>query len=92
MLDKKVGKPEKKYQDYILTNTTADNTSLNDYIKSPATAFLRYLVDAHNAIAHCRNKFTKNQDGNYHKDSQESLRIVSAALLALQRNFDITTE
>ena len=80
MAAKRAGKPEKRFQEYLVRET-ADARQLNDYIKSPATALLRYLVDASSAVAHCRNKFTKNLDGNYNKDSQDSLRILSAALL-----------
>ena len=58
-------------------------TSLDDYLKCPATTFLVYVNDAHDAFQHCKNKFTKLKDGkSYHKDSGESLQHISSALFA----------
>lgn len=51
------------------------------YMTCPAQAFLLYLCDAHDAFVQCLDKFTKRTDGSYHKDSEDSLRHISSAIL-----------
>lgn len=70
-------KPLEKY----LLDVSAHKTSMSAYAKCPAHAFLLYLCDANDAYAHCLNKFTKKADGNYNKDSEDSLRYIACAIL-----------
>lgn len=71
----------KKIEDYLV-DVESHRTSLDAYLECPATTFLIYVNDAHDAFQHCMNKFTKKQDGNYHKDSKSSLENISSALFA----------
>lgn len=76
-----MAKPLKKLESYLLSTSAAHKTSLDAYAACPAEAFLTYVCDAHDSFVHCLNKFTKKQDGNYNKDSEDSLRHISCALL-----------
>ena len=71
---------EKKIESYLLT-ATAHKTSLEAYSKCPAEAFLLFVCDAYDAFHHCENKFTKKNDGDYNKDSEDSLRHISCAII-----------
>lgn len=75
-----MSRKEKQLEEYLLT-TTAHQTSIDAYMKCPAEAFLLYVCDAYDTFQHCKNKFTTNKDDSYNKDSEDSLRIISCALL-----------
>lgn len=70
----------KPLEDY-LQDVQAHKTSMEAYAKCPAHSFLLYLCDAHDAYAHCLNKFTKKAGGGYNKDSEDSLRHIACAVL-----------
>ena len=60
------------------------------YQRSPATAFLSETVHLSDAINHCVRSFKKRQDGNYTKDSQDSIhRLSAAALAAIMGHFEM---
>ncbi|WAJ36307.1 hypothetical protein OU800_17035 [Pseudomonas sp. GOM7] len=71
---------EKKFEKYLI-ETVAHKTSLNSYAEAPANAFLLYTCDAYDAFQHCQNKFTKKGNGDFNKDSEDSLRHISCAIL-----------
>jgi len=72
--------PEKKLEKYLV-NAPAHKTSLDAYLRCPAEAFLLYVCDAYDAFHNCENKFTKVASGGYNKDSEDSLRHISCAIL-----------
>lgn len=74
------GRPKKDFHQY-LTDTTNSHTSLEEYLSSPATAFLKYTVEAKSAIDLCIRKFPKNQDEKYSSDSIDSLQHLTVAIL-----------
>jgi hypothetical protein len=79
----------KALENYLVPTPNARTTSLEAYSTSPAEAFLVSVCDAHDAFAHCLIKFTKKQDGTYNKDSDDSLRQISLALVgALMGHFE----
>ncbi|MFA7053735.1 MAG: hypothetical protein WC328_12025, partial [Kiritimatiellia bacterium] len=78
---KKSGAPQKSLESYLAA-PGGKATSLADYMSIPAVAFLRYMCDAHDAFEHCKNKFTKKDDGAYMQDSDDSLRHIAVAILA----------
>jgi hypothetical protein len=79
----------KALEKYLVPAPTVHTTSLEAYSACPAEAFLAGVCDAHDAFAHCLNKFTKKQDGTYNKDSKNSLRQISLALVgALMGHFE----
>jgi hypothetical protein len=71
---------DKKLEKY-LSNATAHQTSLDAYLQCPAETFLLYVCDAYDAFHHCEAKFTKKANGDYNSDSEDSLRLISCALL-----------
>ncbi len=72
----------KALERYLVQDPGVRKTSLEAYSTCPAEAFLAGVCDAHDAFQHCLNKFTKKLDGDYNKDSADSLREISLALLA----------
>lgn len=76
----------KNYLDYVLPN---ENSALKEYLKQPATAFLRYIVASKNAANQCLRNFPKKQNGEYDKASIASIRQINAGLLAsIMGNFE----
>jgi hypothetical protein len=71
----------KAFEKYLVPAPLAHKTSLEAYSNCPAEAFLAGVCDAHDAFANCLKKFTKRQDGSYNKDSEDSLRQISLALI-----------
>lgn len=71
---------DKRLERYLV-GTTAHATSLDAYLKCPAEAFLLYVCDAYDAFHHCENKFTRKANGEFNKDSEDSLRILSCSTL-----------
>ncbi len=79
----------KEFNEYLINPNSQHNFSNNDYMKHPATAFLKYTVEAKDAINFCINKFPKNNNGAYSKDSLDSLQhIVVAMLPTLMGHFE----
>jgi hypothetical protein len=76
-----VSRPHKKYHEYLEDDADSSVASLDEYAKSPATVFLKYVVDAKDAVTKCSIKFNGKQGGSYNKDSLNSLRLLTAATL-----------
>lgn len=74
------GRLRKEFHEY-LTDSSIAHVSHDDYLKSPAAAFLKYSVEAKSAIDLCIRHFPKNQDGNYNKDAVDSLQHLVVAVL-----------
>lgn len=82
------GRPRKEFHDYI-TDGGGRHVLHQDYVNSPATAFLRYTVEAKDAVNHCQQHFRKNNDGSFSKDALDSLQhILSAFLPAIMGHFE----
>lgn len=82
------GRPVKEFHQY-LTESTASYVSHSDYLISPASAFLKYSIEAKSAIDLCARKFPKKQDGTYSKSSLDSLQhLVVAVLPAIMGHFE----
>ncbi len=82
------GRPRKEFQQYI---TSATDTHINhsEYLHSPATAFLKYVVSAKSSVDLCVRQFPKNSNGSYSKASKQSLQhIVAAMLPAVMGHFE----
>lgn len=78
----------KEFQEYIDEPTNA-HVGHPDYLKSPASAFLKYTVEAKSAIDLCCRKFPTKQDGGYAKDSLDSIQhLVAAMLPAIMGHFE----
>lgn len=74
------GRPTKEFEEY-LTNSSNSHVSHDDYLESPACAFLKYSIEAKSAIDLCIRHFPKNQDSNFNKDALDSLQHLVVAVL-----------
>jgi hypothetical protein len=82
------GRPPKEFHQY-LTDSRATHISHDEYMLSPATAFLRYCVDAKSSIDLCIRHFPTNQNDEYTKDSSNSLQhLVVASLPTIMGHFE----
>ncbi|MFA4839151.1 MAG: hypothetical protein WC703_06735 [Candidatus Neomarinimicrobiota bacterium] len=82
------GRPKKEFHQY-LTNNRASNISHEEYMLSPAVAFLRYCISAKSAIDLCIRHLPKNQNNDYTKDSIDSLQhLVIASLPTIMGHFE----
>lgn len=83
------GRPKKEFHQYLLSDASNAHISLEEYMQSPATAFLRYSVQAKDAVNNCLKNFTKNADGSLNKPGLASLQhILSAMLPPLMGHFE----
>lgn len=81
--------PTRNFEDYIIEAEHKPIT-LEDYVKSPATAFLRYVVGAKDAARQCLQKFkTTARARTYTRDALDSINLINAGLLAaIMGNFE----
>ncbi len=76
--------------DYIEDAPTSWASSLEDYHKTPAIAFLNECVQSTDAIGLCRRRFKRKNDGNLAKNSQDSLyRLGGAAFSSMMSHFEM---
>ena len=80
----------KKFHDYLVVVDSSANVSHSDYEESPSTAFLKYTVEAKDAIKFCLNQFPKlAHQQKYQKASRDSLQHLTTALLpAIMGHFE----
>ena len=82
------GRAKKEFQEY-LSEPSSSHVSQGEYLAAPATAFLRYSIEAKCAIDLCARQFPKKNDGTFTKDSEDSLQhLVSAMLPLLMGHFE----
>lgn len=83
-----MSRAEKQFYEYI--EEGIDNkVTLALYAKNPATAFLKYAVEAKNASEQCRIKFKPSPHGAYTKEAKLSMQTINAGLHAsLMGNFE----
>lgn len=79
----------KNFEDYII-ETEHKAITLEDYAKSPATAFLKYVVSSKDAANQCLIKFkTTSRSRTYTRDALDSIYLINAGLLAsIMGNFE----
>jgi len=83
-----VGRHKKEFHEYLV-ESNGRHVVHEDYSRSPASAFLRYTIEAKDAVSYCQKHFPKNADGAYRKDAMDSLQyIVSAFLPAIMGHFE----
>lgn len=82
------GRPIKEFQDYII-HAEYTHSSHSDYIKSPATAFLKHTVEAKSAIDLVIRNLPKKQNGEFTKDSKDTLQhLIHATLPTIIGHFE----
>ncbi|MBU0785144.1 MAG: hypothetical protein KJ798_14175 [Gammaproteobacteria bacterium] len=80
--------PVKEFHQY-LTNATNSHVSHAEYLVSPAVAFLKYTVEAKSSIDLCARYFPKKVNGQFTKDSLDSLQhLISASLPTIMGHFE----
>lgn len=78
---------EKQFYQYIEENSD-NKVTLQLYAKSPATAFLKYVVNAKNASEQCK-KFKPSPHAAYSKEALESIQMINSGLHAsIMGNFE----
>jgi len=78
----------KEFHEYLAPPTNA-HVGHDDYLNSPATAFLKYTVEAKSSVDLCIRRFTRKAGGAYRKDSLDSLQhLVAAMLPAVMGHFE----
>lgn len=78
---------EKQFYQYIEENSN-NKVTLQLYAKSPATAFLKYVVSAKNASEQCK-KFKPSPHAVYSKEALDSYQIINSGLHAsIMGNFE----
>lgn len=84
------GKPPKEFQEYLIERRNVKAVvSHSDYQLSPASAFLKYTIEAKDAIELCIRQFPKNMDGEYTKASIDSLQhLIVATLPTIMGHFE----
>jgi len=81
-------KHAKEFQEYLI-KPKHKYISHKQYIESPATAFLKYAVDAKDAVNCCLNKFERNADNSFNKNALISLQHITTAMVpALMGHFE----
>ncbi len=81
-------RPKKEFHEY-LCEATKSHVSHRDYLISPATTFLKYTVEAKDAIDLCIRKFPKKADNQFTSDSLDSLQhLVTAMLPTIMGHFE----
>lgn len=83
-----MSKKPREFQEYLIT-PKAIHVSQADYSKSPASAFLKYTVEAKDAVEYCKNKFPRDAKNQMTPDAQEALtHIISAFLPTVMGHFE----
>jgi len=84
-----MARPIKKFSEYIESSAPGAESTLDEYARSPAHAFLVQVAHIFDAVNQCKRHFPKKTDGTYTSDSQDSLYIIStAALASLMSHFE----
>ena len=57
--------------------------TLDEYTRSPATAFLKFAVESKSAMERVRRHFPKKKGGRFRKEAEYSYQVITMAMLAL---------
>jgi hypothetical protein len=72
----------KEFEQYLTAKNAASHVGHSDYARSPASAFLKYTIEAKCALDLCiRHLPTKTTGGDYTKNSLDTLQHLQTALL-----------
>lgn len=73
------GRPTKEFHEYLISAPGNTHVNHSEYIQEPATAFLRYVVEAKSSVDMCLRKFKAS--GDYAPDANDSIRHIIIAML-----------
>ncbi|MBC5797398.1 hypothetical protein H5968_20140 [Sphaerospermopsis sp. LEGE 00249] len=79
---------EKPIQEYLFLNEIEGHLKHEDYINCPATAFLKFCVNAKDSIEYCKKNFPKYPDPEsseaYNKLTKESHVMIQIFLNSIK--------
>lgn len=82
------GRSVKEFHEYI-TKPTNSLVKHESYIRSPASSLLKFLVEAKSSIDLCARKFPKKNNGEYTKDSFDSLQhLIISVIPTIMGHFE----
>jgi len=83
-----VGRPPREFHEYLISPTRDSHISHDEYLLSPASAVLKYTVEAKSAIDICIRRF-KNESNQMTPDAKDALQhIITAILPAIMGHFE----
>lgn len=83
------GRPKKDFYKYLVKSDSKAHVGHKDYQSSPASAFLKYTLEAKDAITLCENYFPKKRNDEYSNASKDSLFHITVAMLpAIMGHFE----
>ncbi len=74
------GRPKKEFQEYLV-DATKTRVGHKDYIKSPAVAFLKHVIEAKSAIDLCIRTLPKRTNGDFTKNSLDTIQYLTSSVL-----------
>lgn len=74
------GRPRKEFHEYLIEEA-GSQISHEEYLISPATAFLRHTIESKSAIDLCLRTLPKAANGSFTKDSKDSIQHLISAIL-----------
>lgn len=82
------GRAVKEFEKYLTDGATC-HVGHDEYVSSPATAFLRYLVEAKSAIDLCVRNLPKKGNGRFTQASEDSIQyLIVASLPSVMGHFE----
>ena len=75
------GRPPKEFEEYLTGGNERLHVGYSDYIESPASAILKYTVEAKSALDLCVRTLPKKAAGINTKNSLDTLQHLQTALL-----------
>ncbi len=75
--------------DSYITPATGNFVTIDDYEECPGSAFLKYTLEARDAIRLCENNFPRNNNTEFSAAARDSFQLISIALLpAIMGHFE----
>lgn len=74
------GRPTKEFEQYLIDGSGC-HVSHDEYLRSPATAFLRHLVEAKSSIDLCVRNLPRRANDHFTQASEDSLQYLLVASL-----------
>lgn len=82
------GRAVKEFEKYLTSGSNC-HVGHDEYVTSPASAFLRYLVEAKSAIDLCVRSLPKKAGGGFTQASEDSIQyLIVASLPAIMGHFE----
>lgn len=81
--------PQKEFEQYLTDRNEHAHVGYKEYLESPATAFLKYSVEAKDSVNLCSRKLPRNNNLQLKKNSIDTFQHVQVAfLLTIMGHFE----